>query len=294
MIEESVVQVVRDSGHKNRWGIGQYLYRQDGKKLTVQGKWVLSMTAGFFLLSTMLVLIKGPTQMELRSPIAFEGTVSNTSSVEVPVAAHQDAKSRQARLRGSITTVRRFTGLEVIRRNTALQIPPGSIGKARLVSGGSNGIVKASLIETLSLNGEVLVESGSVLVGNGSSTDDRLLIDFGKMVLKDGSVQTVRAQACDVSDQMVGIKGSQVSKYGTQLAAGIGLNFAGGLAAGLQETTVQNGIATRKTDLRNAALNGAATASVEQSKEILEKWKQQKSVIQVKSGTEICLIFSGD
>jgi hypothetical protein len=187
-----------------------------------------------------------------------------------------------------------FTGLEVIRRVTSVQIPPGAIAKAELVSGASNGPVKARLIEPLSFNSDVLAETGTILVGNGSSTEDRLLIDFGKMVLKDGSVQNIRAQACDASDQMVGIKGSKVSKYGAALAAGIGLNFAGGMAQGLQETQVQNGVVTKKTDLNNAALNGAASASIEQTKDILEKWKQQKTIIEVKRGTEICLIFSGD
>ena len=76
------------------------------------------------------------------------------------------------------------------------------------------------------------------------------------------------------------------------LAAGIGLNFAGGLADGLQESEVRGGLAVRKSDLRNAALNGSAKASVEESKSIIERWKTQKTVIEVKSGTEICVIFS--
>lgn len=294
MTEESTVQAARDTGHKKRWGIGRFLYRQDGKKLTVRGKWVLGLIAGAFGLSTMLVLIKGPTQLEIRSPISFEGLVSNTSSVEVPGAANESASARAARAKRANTVIRRFGGLEVVKRDTALQIPPGSIAKARLISGASNGLVKAQLIEDLSFNGEMLAEVGTIVVGNGSSTEDRLMIDFGKMVLKDGTVQSVRAQACDSSDKMVGLKGSKVSKYGAALAAGIGLNFAGGLAQGLQETQVQNGMVTKKADLKNAALNGAASASIEQSKDILEKWKQQKTVIEVKSGTEICLIFAGD
>jgi len=294
MIEAESVAVVSDKGHKRRWGVGQFLYRQDGKKLTIQGKYVLIGMAMVFLTSTMLILIRGPTEMELRSPITFEGITANNTLIDVPGSALGSVFGRSSRAKGKGAEALRYGGLEVIKRNSALQIPPGTFGKAKLTSGASNGLVKAAFSEDLTFNGEVLVEVGTTLVGTGSSTEDRLLVDFTKMVFKDGTVQSVRAQACDTADQMVGLQGSKVSRYGAALGAGIGLNFAGGLAQGLQENSVTNGIAVKKTDLGNAALNGASTASIDESKALLEKWKTQKTIIQVPSGTDICVIFSGE
>src|SRR5258708_23025540 len=120
------------------------------------------------------------------------------------------------------------------------------------------------------------------------------MVEFTKMVFADGAIEAIKAQACDKDDQSIGLKGSKVTKHASLLAAGIGLNFLGGLANGLQESEVQSGIALKKTDLKNAALNGASKATIEESKDIMERWKQQKTVIEVKSGTEICVIFTGE
>lgn len=294
MSEVERVSVGRDDGHKHGWGVSFKLYRQDGKKLTIQGKWLLRAVIAGFVVSSIAVLIRGPTQMSVRSPIVFNGIVSPVSSIDVPAAG--DRSEIQSRLRQNTKSavVRYYSGLQVVSRPRSGQIPPGTVVRAKLLTGASNGIVKAALIESLSLNGDGIADSGTVLVGNGNSTEDRLLVDFNKLVFRDGTVQNIKAQACDNEDQTVGIRGSKVGKYASMLTAGIALNFAGGLAEGLQESQVQNGVVIKKNDLKNAALNGAAKASIDQSKEIVEKWKQQKTVIQVKGGTEICVIFDGE
>lgn len=295
MSDVQEVAVVRDNGHRERWGLGTFaLYRKDGKKLTLVGKRILILVGSLFTISSGFVLVRGPTEMELKSPIVFNGIVSPVSTVEVPPAADENDVRRQRSNMTVNSVPRKYSGLQVVSRPQLGKIPPGSIAKAVLVSGASNGIAKAKLTETLSFNGEGLAEEGTILVGTGSSSEERLNIEFSKMIFRDGSVQEVRAQACDFEDQTVGLKGSKVSKYASLLAASAGLNLVGGLAEGLQDNEVQNGVAVKKTDLKNAALNGAAKASLETSKEIAEKWKQSKSVIEVKAGTQICIIFSGD
>jgi hypothetical protein len=294
MSETESVKVVRDTGYKERWGLAQFLYRQDGKKLTLKGKCLLSAVATLFVFSSIFVLIRGPTQMEMRSPIIFNGAVSQVSTIEVPRAADRSEIERRRRGIPTLTVIRHYGGLQLVNRPRLGQIPPGLLVKAKLLTGASNGLVKATLIEPLSINGESIAETGSMLIGNGSSTEERLNVEFSKLVFRDGTHQSIKAQACDVEDQTIGLKGSKVGKYTSLLAAGVGLNFAGGLAEGLQENEVQNGVTTKKTDIKNAALNGAGKASIEQSKEIIEKWKQQKTVIEVKQGTEICVIFDGD
>lgn len=292
MTDVEQVKVRRDTGHKERWGVGRHLYRQDGKKLTIKGRYVLGLVAAVFTITSIMALLR-PIKLDIRSPIVFNGVVTPTSTIEVPQAT--DRSEVERRNKGGVAqVVRHYAGLQVVSRPRLGQIPPGTTVRAKLVTGASNGLVKAALIESFTVNGDGIADVGTVLIGNGSSTEERLLVDFSKLVFRDGTVQNVKAQACDQEDQTVGIRGSKVGKYASMLAAGIGLNFAGGLADGLQESEVQNGVAVKKSDLKNAALNGAAKASIEQSKEIMEKWKQQKTVIQVKGGTEICIIFDGE
>lgn len=293
MSEVDRVQSVGDSGYKNRWGAGRFLYRQDGRKLTLKGKTLLGILAAFFLVSSALVLIRGPTRMDVRSPIVFNGVVSNVSTVEVPKAAERaipDPKARQS-FQG---VTKHYSGMEVVGRPAIGEIPPGTVVKAKLSSQASNGLVKATLTEALVVNGDAIADSGTVIMGSGSSTEERLLVDFKKLVMKDGSAQKIRAQACNLDDQSIGLRGNKVGKYATMLAAGIALDVAGGVAEGLQESDVQGGVAVKKADLKNAVLNGAAKASLDQSKDIIEKWKQQKTIIQVDQGTDICVIFDGE
>lgn len=290
MNEVIAVKKERDNGIKDAWGAKQIFYDQDGKKLTLRGKVVLGLVSAAFVVSSCYLLMTGPSEMEVRSPITFNGVTSSSSSIDVPpMATIENTKQRKGN-----SAPRQYSGLEVISRPHLGQIPPGTFVKAKFVTGASNGLVKAVLTEDLLVNGDGIANTGTVLVGTGSSTEERLMVDFNKMVFSDGTVQNVRAQACDKEDQMVGVKGSKMGKYASLLAAGVALNFAGGLAEGLQESEVRSGVAIRKPDLKNAALNGAGKASLEQSKEIIEKWKQQKTIIQVKEGTEICIIFDGE
>jgi type IV secretory pathway VirB10-like protein len=292
MNEIEEVKVVPDSGSKRKWGRLLKFYRQDGRKNTIKSKYVLYVVLTVFAVSCIFVLIKGPAQSENKDPISFNGVVSSVSTIEVPPAELQNSTNKKISNNGYV--VKKYSGLEVVSRPLADQIPPGSLVKAVLVTGGSNGLVKAKLLEPLSSNGETLIESGCTLVGTGSSTEDRLNISFSKIVNPDGKVVSVKAQACDAEDQIIGVKGSKLNQYGMMLAAGVGLNFASGLAEGLQDSDVKGGVEVKKNDLKNAALNGAAKASIETSKEIIEKWKQQKIVIEVKKGTEICVIFESE
>jgi len=186
----------------------------------------------------------------------------------------------------------RMLGPQLVARPRNVKIPPGSMVKATLISGASNGLVKAQILEPLSLNGEVLIEQGTIAVGRGSSTEDRLFIQFSKLVFKDGAVDTVQAEAADQSDQIVGLKGSKLGHYAARLGAGIGLNFVGGFSEALQETEGQDGVLVKKPTVRNALLNGAARASLEQSQEMMSNLKNQQPIIEVKAGTAILIMFS--
>ncbi len=57
------------------------------------------------------------------------------------------------------------------------KIPPGSFVKATLLTGASNGPVRAE-VSGLTLNGETLIEEGTTLLSNGQSNEDPLTIQF--------------------------------------------------------------------------------------------------------------------
>ena len=102
-------------------------------------------------------------------------------------------------------------------------IPSGSEAVAQLISGGANGMVKAQLVEILKSSGDILFPRGTVLIGKGSSSDDRLYIAFRKAIKPDGQESKIKAQAYDEKDRIVGLKGKKISDYAFRLAASAGL-----------------------------------------------------------------------
>ena len=65
---------------------------------------------------------------------------------------------------------------------------------------------------------DTFIEEGSTLLGMGSSTEERLFVSFGQVIFKDGTFGKIQAQACDKTDQIVGLKGSKVNGKALQLA----------------------------------------------------------------------------
>lgn len=296
MSEEAKVRIVSDDGHKKRWGLEAILYRKEGKKLSVNAKvaaWMFGLSILTGSAYSVISEFFKPTPSENQSPIGFNDQIGGEPSqkVQIPVGSSEYNKPKTiTRTKGVVY----YSAPQVIGRPNFGKIPPGSIVKAKFITGASNGPLKATLIESLSVNGEDLLSEGTVLIGNGSSGEDRLLVQFTKLVTKDGKAESIQAQACDLSDQTVGVKGKKLSKYAVLVATGAGLNFLGGVAEGLQDKESINGVATRKPDLRNAALNGASKAALEQSQEILSDLKNKKSVIQVESGKEFYVLFEGE
>jgi hypothetical protein len=299
MDEEVKVSLVGDDGHKRRWGLENLLYRKEGRKLSINAK-VTAWMFGLFILagsaySTISEFFK-PTPTENLSPIGFSeqmgSKTSESEKIQIPSGNSEFNKPQSNGNRPKAVVY--YSAPQVIGRPNLGKIPPGTMVKAKFITGASNGPLKATLAEPLSINGEEIAPEGTTLVGTGSSGEDRLTVQFTKLVFRDGKSQVVQAQACDLTDQTVGVKGKKLSKYAVLLATGAGLNFLGGVAQGLQENEVQNGVVTKKTDLKNAALNGASKAALDQSQDILTDMKNKKSVIQVDSGKEFYVLFEGE
>ena len=227
--------------------------------------------------------------------IATSSNVNNPIYV-IPLGGSKEFQDKVVRkkLRARIIRPKYYKGPQVLARPSSELIPPGSMIKAKLISGASNGSVKAKSVDSLTINGETIIPAGSVFWGTGNSNEHRLYVGFKKLVLKNGTVKAINAQAADSSDKVTGLKGSKLGNYGFRLAGSIGLNLLSGLSEGLREKEVKGGIAVDKTDLNNALLSGAAHASIELSRELMNGLKNKKPMIVKKSGAFIYIIFEGD
>lgn len=303
MSDEIRVSIQSDQGIKNQWARGLF-YRKDGKKHTLDSKTILWVTLGSFgVLATALVFQGSP---EDHHPIpknnyavpsdSAHPAIENIPSAAAQASSESPPTSHSARReRGSPGKAQaRFTGPQVISRPGLGKIPPGSMVKATLLSGGSNGPVRAEVSQSLSLQGETLIPEGTILVGIGQSSENRLTIRFNKMVFRDGGSSSIEAQACDGEDKIAGIRGSRVGNEAVKLATGIGLNFAGGLSTGLQDSVGSNGVSVQAPTLKNALLNGAATAALNQSRDLMSEARNKPPVIEVPAGVSFYVLFQGE
>lgn len=190
-------------------------------------------------------------------------------------------------------TAVRLPGLQKIDRRHAGQIPPGSMIKAVLVTGASNGPVRVETKEALRIQGETLIPEGAVLLGAGQSTEERLIVRFNQVVFKDGSFENISAQAADAEDRTVGLRGSRVGRVALKYAAAIGLNFVSGMAEVLQDRDVVGQQAVAKPTAKNALLNGTSKATVEMANETMTDLRNNAPIIQIDAGKEIIVIFDG-
>jgi Bacterial conjugation TrbI-like protein len=172
-------------------------------------------------------------------------------------------------------------------------IPPGAETFAVLLSGATNGMVKAQLTEALKVDGVSLLDAGTLLIGEGQSSDERLFVRFNKAVFKNGKFIRISAQGYDISDKIVGLKGSRVGDYTMKLAASSGLYFLSGLASGMKTEEIALPGQGRRPRMGDAALQGVSTAAGEQAKQYLEQMKNKAPLIEVKSGSAFIVTFDG-
>ena len=211
---------------------------------------------------------------------------SNGDLLALKLDKKSDEKKKQARVT--------YPGPQVILRNFDGKIPDGTEVKAKLISGATNGRVKAVITENISIRGDILMESGTILIGDGSSTEERLNIQFKKAVFRDGSTAAIEAQAFDLSDSILGLKGSKLNSQAGRLAASIGLNFVGGMSLGLTSSDFQNGQLPPGERAKNALLTGTSAAAMEEGQNMMNESKSKAIVIEVPKDTEFFVAFSGN
>jgi hypothetical protein len=172
-------------------------------------------------------------------------------------------------------------------------IPPGTEGRAVLITGGTNGLVKARITEAVKVDGTAVLDAGATLIGQGRSTEERLYVDFKRAVLRDGKSIPIAAEGYDASDSMLGLKGSRVGDMSLKLAATSGLNFLSGMAVGMQAPGYDSVGRPIRPSAGDAALSGVSQAAGDEAKEIMENAKNRSPVIEVPAGTSLLLMFGG-
>jgi len=291
MTDYSTVEIQSDSGEKVQWGVNLFFFK-DGGKLTIRKRTAL--IVGLLVVCVVSVLQSFDPSTNVvpvgESSIITPAGLSTQKSFDLAEAPRETGLSAKRAGGKSV----KYTGPQLSLRPRDLKmIPPGSMIKAVLLSGGSNGLVRAEVKEALTVDGATFIEEGSTLLGNGGSTEERLYIAFSQVIFKDGTFGQVQAQACDQSDQIVGLKGSKVGTKTLNIVGSIGLGFVGGMAEGLQDTQGQQGVAVRPPTIRNALLNATATTAIQQSQEMMSDLKNKQPIIEVPAGTEVCIIFGG-
>jgi len=297
MTIENKVALASRVGRARQWATGLF-YRKEGRKLTVITRTLSILSGVAVLVICVVVMIFGSPETigpERKSDISAPQEVVQADQVNVP-SSHDagqtsDGRQRQAR-NGSASS--KYTAPQVVRRNGSVKIPPRTMCRAVLVSGASDGPVRAEVKESFSLHGETLIEDGTVLLGVGQSTDERLFIRFSQMVFKDGGFTSIQAQACDPEDKIAGLKGSKVGTQAFKLAASIGLNFVGGMSQAFQESDFQGGFGIRKPNARNALLNGASTAALEQSQEMMNDYRNRPPKMEVAADIPVFVLFEAN
>ena len=170
------------------------------------------------------------------------------------------------------------------------EIPVGSETKAILISGGTDGIVKAKLTQSLIVDGEPLIPENSIIFGKGKSGEERLYVEFNKVIFPSGESFQILAQSFDPSDKIQGLKGAIVGTRAKKMGMAMGLGFLGGMADGLRDTSGSL-FMSQKPTVKDAALSGASKAALDQSEAYLEEMKKSPNIIEVKAGTEFVIII---
>ena len=148
------------------------------------------------------------------------------------------------------------------------------------------------LLEDLISHGETYIKEGTILWGRGSSTEERLQISFTKYEDENGTSFEVTANAFDISDQILGLKGSIIGRTSKKIMAGAGLGVAGALKT-MQQAENLGGVPVVKPNLENALLGGASNAALAIAEQELEELKNKQTIIEVKKGTHLLIVFGG-
>lgn len=290
MSEESRVYIEKE-GKVFRWGQEAYFKTWNGLKETVSVSRLKALALPIAaILAVLTFFFSGDREAaDMRGKELDVPTVSQ--DVPVIAAPIYDGSESVNQIRTPRVATGALGRIKVFNLRRSSEIPVGSEAKAVLVSGATDGIVKAKLVSALAVDGEPILPEGATLFGRGKSSEERLFVEFQKAVFPSGESLPIRGQAFDVGDKILGLKGSVVGRRTKKMGMAVGFGVLGGMTDALQETSGSTFFGYQKRSVRDAALAGASKAALDQSQVYLEEMKNSPNIIEVKKGTEFYLII---
>ena len=299
MSDKPEVKTVSDNNQKFQWATGLF-YGKDGPKKTLNAKRLKIFSIAVFIILSVFMLLSADKEPPLKA--VFSDIPQETDQVrpidlnsfqeeERPMEAVFEKRPKRSKAKKRKIIISR---LSIVSREEG-KIPPGLEVRAKLLTAATDGTVKAVLTENLEGFGEVFMDEGATLLGKGNSGKDRLFIKFHKMIQKDGRAVNIEAQAYDLKDRTIGLRGKKLNRRALKYLATTGLHFLAGVSQGLRDRDIYGyGVAVQRPSVKNALLQGAGTAALNQSQEIMESFKNEQNIIHVKPGVEILIVFEGN
>lgn len=267
----------------------RHLYRKEGGKYVLDTKRYTFVFVAIALFAVLMVSLQPVPNQKTTTSNEVYNTFNDASLYQFPELAKVLSEEPSTKPSGTGNKHKR-SGPQVISR-PKIAIPPATNLPAVLLTGASDGIVRARVIQAVSVNGEVAIEEGSILTGQATSTEDRLLITFNKLIDKDGGIRTIQAQAYDKKDNLAGIAGAKLKNNTLKFLGGVGLNFLGSMSEGLQDREGQQGVVVKKSSIKNALLEGTSRTALDQSREIMSDLKNNRPQVRLDEGVEILIFF---
>ena len=177
-------------------------------------------------------------------------------------------------------------------------VPLGSMVKCLLihniVTNNFNAPVIAQVWEDFYFDGKLLLPFGSRIYGTAFAGHqrDRVMVQFHTIVFQDG--KTIKINAIGLSqDGSGGLTGTVIDNRTKKVAWEMAINFLGGLAAGLQQTTTNavTGLTQIESSSRNAILNGVAATFQKEAQRVQQETEEAKGYAIVLAGTQLVVYF---
>lgn len=288
MSDEKSVQIAADQGLESI-GKSSYLAIRDSDYEKRQRRSSILVAVGMFCgIGAVMMFTAKTTRLAKRgTPMPAPGINREDSILSPKLMTERDLTNMIRRPRVDSSALGK---IKVVSLRSISAIPIGSEMQAVLESGATDGIVKAKLTGPLIVDGEPVVPEGAVLFGKGKSGDERLSVEFKKVIFPSGETFPIRAQAFDVSDKILGLKGAIVGRRTQKMMGAMAFGFLGGMADGLQDTSGSSLFSGKRPSVRDGALAGASKAALDQSQLYLEELKKSPNVVEVKAGTAIVVI----
>ncbi len=282
---------IEREGRVWRWGEDSYFLRWNGLKNPISKTLIKAALFPVAIIFGVLIYFTSPN-IEYSSGKYTELAAPNFTQ-DSPIANLPILKSSTylGPTKGNSQSTPAIPKISVVNLRSLLDLPVGSEAKAVLVSGASNGLVKARLVTSMLVDSEPVLPEGTTIVGRGISTEERLFVEFSKAIMPTGESVSIRGHGFDVGDKILGLKGSFVSTRTKKMGLAIGFGLIGGMADGMQTSGDPSFWgAPQKRSVRDSALSGASKAALDQSQVYLDEMKNAPNIIEVKQGTEFYLI----